>query len=159
LGEGTIEQITYEGFGPGGTAFIIEALTDNRNRSASSIKHILTKYGGSLGVPGSVSWLFAQKGLLRIKEINDDLELELIDAGMQDFVVEDQGITIYTLPNDLKKVKDFLEKKGIAVEYAEVEQVAKENKQLSQAEKETLEKLIADLEDDQDVNNYYTNAE
>ncbi|MFA6255225.1 MAG: YebC/PmpR family DNA-binding transcriptional regulator [Patescibacteria group bacterium] len=159
LGGGIIESITYEGFGPFGTAFIIEALTDNRNRSSSSIKHTLTKYGGSLGVSGSVGWLFEQKGVLRIKKINDELELELIDVGLQDFAIEEDGVTIYTAPTDLKKVKDFLEKKEIAVEYAEIEQVAKEKKQLSPEEKEKLEKLYAELEDNEDVNNYYTNAE
>ncbi|MFA5022293.1 MAG: YebC/PmpR family DNA-binding transcriptional regulator [Patescibacteria group bacterium] len=159
LGGGTIEQIVYEGFGPAGTAFIIEALTDNRNRSSSSVKHILTKYGGSLGVPGSVSWLFEQKGIIRIQEINDELELELIDIGLQDFAIEEGGVTIYTAPADLKKVKDFLEKKGIAIEYAEIEQVAKDKKQLNPSEKETMEKLITELETNEDVNNYYTNAD
>ncbi|MFA6410035.1 MAG: YebC/PmpR family DNA-binding transcriptional regulator [Candidatus Buchananbacteria bacterium] len=159
LGGGIIEQIAYEGFGPAGTAFIIEALTDNRNRSSSSVKHILSKYGGSLGVPGSVGWLFEQKGVIRIKEINDELELELIDVGLQDFVVEEGGVTIYTAPGDLKKVKDFLENKKIEVEYAEIEQVAKEKKATGPEIQETLQKMFAELEDDEDVNNYYTNAE
>jgi YebC/PmpR family DNA-binding regulatory protein len=156
---GIIESVSYEGFGPGGSAFIIEALTDNRNRTSAAVKHILTKYGGSLGSPNSVMRLFDQKGIIRIKQIDDNLELELIDAGCQDIVREDEGVTIYTVPADLKKIKDFLENKKIEVEYAEIELVAKEKKQVSTDEDEKIQKLMADLEDDEDVNNYYTNAE
>jgi len=159
LGGGIIESIIYEGFGPFGTAFIIEALTDNRNRSSSSIKHILSKYGGNLGGPSSVSWLFEQKGIIRVKTIDDELELELIDAGVNDIQRDADGAIVYTQPNDLKKIKELLEKKDIAIEYAEIEQVAKEKKSLNPEEKEKLEKLFTELEDNEDVSNYYTNAE
>lgn len=159
LGDGAIEQVAYEGFGPAGTAFIIEGLTDNRNRTSSAIKHLLAKYGGSLGGPNSVAWLFVQKGVLRVKEINDELELDLIDAGALDVVREDDGATVYTVPNDLKKIKEFLELQKINVDYAEIEQVAKEKKTLSGEEAEKLQKLFAELDDNEDVGNYYTNAE
>ena len=159
LGGGTIETVVYEGFGPAGTAIIIEGLTDNRNRTSSSIKHLLSKYGGSLGGPNSVSWLFIQKGVLRVKEISDELELDLIDAGALDIVREDDGATIYTVPNDLKKIKDFLELQKISVDYAEVEQVAKEKKALNDEEAQNLQKLFGELDNDEDVSNYYTNAE
>jgi len=159
LGGEKIEQITYEGFGPAGTAFIIEGVTDNRNRTSSIVKHILTKYGGSLGGPSSVSWLFEQKGVIRIKNIDENLELELIDAGAKDIEIDDDGTTIYTAPLDLKKIKDLLDKKGINIDYAEIEQVAKEKKIMTGGQKETIEKLFAELEDNEDINNYYTNAE
>jgi len=159
LGGGTIETVVYEGFGPAGIAIIIEGLTDNRNRTSSAIKHLLAKYGGSLGGPNSVSWLFVQKGVLRIKEITDELELDLIDAGALDVVREDDGATIYTMPNDLKKIKNFLELQKIIVDYAEVEQVAKEKKALNDEEAQNLQKLFGELDNDEDVSNYYTNAE
>jgi len=157
--EGIIESITYEGFGPAGIAFIIECLTDNRNRTSSVIKHLLTKYGGSLNGPNSVSWLFEQKGVIRINSLTESLELELIDAGILDITRDSLGVTIYTTPNNLKKIKDFLEQKQINIEYAEIEQVAKDTKELGAEDKERLEKLSAELDGDEDVNNYYSNAE
>ena len=159
LAGGIIEQITYEGFGPAGTAVIIECVSDNRNRTASAIKHIFTKYGGSLGSPGSVSWLFELKGTIRTKKINEELELELIDAGATDIIPEEDGATVYSKPNDLKKVKDFLEQKGINVEHAEIEQVPKEKKILFPDQKDKMQKMFDELDENEDVNNYYTNAE
>lgn len=154
-----IEVVTYEGFGPGGTAFIIECLTDNRNRTSSAIKHLLSQYGGSLGGPSSVSWLFAPKGVIRSKNISEGLELELIDAGAQDIQKEEDGFAIYTAPADLKIIKEFLENKGLKVEYAEIEQVAKDKKPVVGGEKEKIQKLFDELDESEDVNNYYTNAE
>lgn len=156
---GTIETITYEGFGPEGSAFIIECLTDNRNRTAANIKHYLTKYGGSLGAPGSVGWQFEQKGVVRVKTVPDDLELAIIDAGADDIRQEDGGTTVYTSPTALRAVKELLESNHIAVEYAETAQVPKEKKVVSAEAHGTIEKLCADFENDEDVNNYYTNAE
>lgn len=154
-----LEAVTYEGFGPEGTAFIIECLTDNRNRTSSAIKHILTRCGGSLGGPNSVAWLFKQNGIIRLKEIGEELELELIDAGAQDIQREKDLVVIYTSPNDLKKIKEFLEQKGVKIEYAEIEQVAKEKKLVAEDQKEKIEKLFAELDDNEDINNYYTNAQ
>ena len=159
LAGGTIEAITYEGFGPEGTAFMIECLTDNRNRTSSAMKHILTKYGGGLGGPNSVAWMFVQKGIVRIPEINEDLELELIDKGATDIQKDSEGVVIYTAPNDLKKVKKFLEQKGIKVEYAELEQMAKEKKEVASDKTEKIQKLFDELDENEDVSNYYSNAE
>ena len=158
IGGGTIESITYEGFGPAGVTLIIECLTDNRNRTAANIKHYLTKYGGSLGGPGSVSWQFEQKGVVRVKNVPDNLELQIIDAGASDITPEDGGITIYTAVAALRSVKELLDGQHIPIEYAEIEQVAKEQKTLTNEERTTLDKLSADLENDEDVHNYYTNA-
>ncbi|HLC89855.1 MAG TPA: YebC/PmpR family DNA-binding transcriptional regulator [Patescibacteria group bacterium] len=158
-GEGKIEAVNYEGFGPNGVALIIECLTDNRNRTSSNIKHVLAKYGGNLGGPNSVSWIFENRGVIRINQINESLELALIDAGAQDIVKNADGVVVYTAPNDLKMIKDFLEQKGIKAEYAEIEQMAKEKKAVDNETKNQLEKLFSELDDDEDVNNYYTNAE
>ncbi|MBI5221828.1 MAG: YebC/PmpR family DNA-binding transcriptional regulator [Candidatus Magasanikbacteria bacterium] len=153
---GRIEEVEYEGFGPEGTAFIIECLTDNRNRTSSAIKHILTKYGGSLAGPNSVKWLFSQKAAIHVGKISEELELELIDAGAQDISKDMEGSTIYAQPNDLKKIKDFLEGKNIAVEYAEIEWVPNTNKNVTDIK--AFEKIYAELEENEDVNNYYSNA-
>ncbi|MDD2807248.1 MAG: YebC/PmpR family DNA-binding transcriptional regulator [Patescibacteria group bacterium] len=159
LDGGKIEETTYEGFGPENTAFIIECLTDNRNRTSANIKHLLSKYDGNLGGPSSVSWMFEIKGVIRIKNINPELELELIDAGADDIMSEDGGVTIYCQSNNLKKVTDFLTQKHITTDYAEIEQVPKEKKTISTAGQARVEKLFNELEDDEDVNNYYTNAD
>ncbi|MAG44271.1 YebC/PmpR family DNA-binding transcriptional regulator [bacterium] len=155
---GKIESITYEGFATDGIALMIETLTDNRNRTSSAIKHILSKFGGSLSGPNAVSWMFEPKGIIRIKEMNDELELELIDAGATDISTEEGGVTIYTQPNDLKKIKDILEQKNIEVEYAEVEQIPKEKKDVPEAQIGKLEKLFAELDENEDVNDFYTNS-
>lgn len=158
LGGGAIDTVVYEGFGPEGVAVIVEGLTDNRNRTSSSIKHIFSKHGGSMGGPNSVSWMFEQKGVIRVKEVSDEMELELIDAGVLDIVREYEGATIYTQPNDLRKIKELLEAKKIIVEFAEVEHVGKEKKELSAEGSEKLQKMFDELEDNDDVSNYYTNA-
>ncbi|MBI3291032.1 YebC/PmpR family DNA-binding transcriptional regulator [Candidatus Falkowbacteria bacterium] len=159
LAGGKIEEATYEGFGPAGVALMIECLTDNRNRSSASIKHILAKHDGSLGGPGSVAWMFEQKGVIKTGKINEELELALIDLGGEDIVNEEDGTTIYANPGGLKTIKEFLEKKGLKVNYAEVEQTAKEKKSLDAGQKEQIQKLFDELDDDEDVNDYYSNAE
>jgi YebC/PmpR family DNA-binding regulatory protein len=155
---GIIEEITYEGFGPDGVAVIVECLTDNRNRTSSSIKHALAKNGGSLGGPNSVSWMFEQKGVIAIRNINENLELELIDAGVLDIEKEPEGVTIYTSFADLQKIKKLLEDKKIEIISAEIEQVPKEIKEVGPETVEKLEKMFQDLDDDGDVNNYFTNT-
>ncbi|MDX9893623.1 MAG: YebC/PmpR family DNA-binding transcriptional regulator [Patescibacteria group bacterium] len=154
-----IEAVTYEGFGPEATAFIIEALTDNRNRTSAAIKHILNKYGGGLGGPNSVSWMFEPRGIIKINKIDETLELELIDRGVEDIVKESDGITLQTQTDNLKKIKDYLENKNITIEYAENELVAKDQKTLNPEQQEKIQKLFEELEDNEDVNNYYTNAQ
>lgn len=160
-GGAAIEELTYEGIGPAKAQFIVKSLTDNKNRSASQIRHLFTKNGGSFG---SVMWNFDQKGVVRI--INDQLssinkeefELELIDQGADDIISEDEGMTVYVMPGDLQKIKQFLENKNIQTESADIEFVAKENLNLSEEEKTQVEKFIEELEDNEDVSDYYTNA-
>jgi YebC/PmpR family DNA-binding regulatory protein len=158
LGGEQIEELIYEGFGPVKSQFVIKALTDNKNRSAANIRHIFTKYGGSFG---SVMWNFEKHGVIRISDLRltiDDLELDLIDAGVQDILQEEEGITLLTNVEDLQKVKNFLEGKNIKIESAEVEYIAKEEQQLNKEDREKVEKFIEELENCEDVADYYTNV-
>ncbi len=155
---GQIEELYYEGFGPAKSQFIIKSLTNNKNRSAAGIRHIFTKYGGALG---TVMWNFNQKGVIRIADLQlpiDELELELIDAGAQDILKEEEDITIYTNVKDLQNVKKFLDSKNINTESAEIEYVSKEGIKIMDENKEKIEKFIEALEDNEDVADYYTNV-
>lgn len=162
LGGNALEELTYEGIGPAKTQFIIKCVTDSRNRSASTIRHAFSECGGALG---AVSWNFEQKGVARILKnelekinLSEELELELIDNGAQDIEKEEEGWTIYTKPEDLQRLKQFLEAKNITSESAKIECVAKEKQALSDEEKEKVEKFIETLEENEDVDDYYTNA-
>jgi len=158
-----IEELIYEGIGPAKIQFIIKCLTDSKNRTAAEIRHLFSKHGGSLG---TVMWNFTLHGIIMIEqvEVNDkkladeNFELELIDAGAEDIKKEDEGMTIYTAPIDLQKTKQFLESKNIKTESAEVEYVAKERVNLSNEEKNQVEKFIEELDNNEDVSDYYTNA-
>ncbi len=162
LGGSQIEELIYEGFGPAKSQFIVKCLTDNKNRSAANVRHLFAKYGGSLG---SVMWNFEQKGVIRIlaSELKDkdadEFELELIDAGAQDILKEEEGWTIYTNIEDLQAVKNFLEKQNIKTESAEIEYIAREKMKVSEEDKEKIEKFVEELEDNEDVADYYTNID
>lgn len=160
---GQIETLYYEGFGPAQSQFVVKSLTDNKNRSAANIRHLFTKYGGSLG---AVMWNFTEQGVVRV--MNDklkakdlaieEIELELIDVGAQDIQKEEEGITIFTKLEDLQAVKKFLESKDIETETADIEYVAKEDLKLAGEDKEKVEKFIEELEDNEDVADFYTNV-
>ncbi len=162
LGGAIVEELFYEGVLPGGVQIVVKCLTDNKNRSGSTVRHSFTKNGGAFG---AVLWNFSQLGVIRIpgeqltdkKISHEDLELELIDQNIVDFQKEEEGITICTEVKDLQSVKDFLESKGLAVESAEIEYVAKEKVSVSDEEREKLDKFMEELEDNEDVNDYYTN--
>jgi YebC/PmpR family DNA-binding regulatory protein len=161
-GGAAIEELIYEGFGPAQSQFIVKCLSDNKNRTAAAIRHLFTRFGGSLG---AVMWNFELKGVILISNLPagrqvsnaDELELELIDLGIEDFIKEDGGVIIYTKPGDLQKIKQFLDSKKIATESAEIDYVAKEKKDLSGEDKAKLETFIEALEDNDEVTDYYTN--
>jgi len=161
-GADQIEEIIYEGHGPNGVAILIEVVTDNRNRTSSEVKHILSKYGGALAGPNSVKWMFEHKGVLRINENQysekDEFQLELIDFGADDVIEEDGGLTVMAKFETFPRLKLALEKKGINLEYASLDWVAKETIDVKDDVKERLDKLFEALEDDDDVANYYSNA-
>ncbi|MFH1255191.1 MAG: YebC/PmpR family DNA-binding transcriptional regulator [bacterium] len=158
-----IEELIYEGIGPAKAQFIVKCLSDNKNRAAAEIRHLFSKYGGAFG---SVSWNFIQRGVIMIardeiseKKLNhENFELELIDAGAEDIKMEYDGMTIFTSPANLQKVKQLLENKNIKTESAEVEYAAKETADISDEEKIQIEKFIEELENSEDVSDYYTNA-
>lgn len=162
LAGAAIEELVYEGLGPAKSQFIVKCLTDNKNRAAANIRHLFTKHGGAFG---SVMWNFESKGVIRIakdeltsnKLSAEEFELELIDAGVQDILKEEEGVTIYTKIEDLQKVKKFLEEKNIKTESAEIEYIAKEDLALSGEDKERVEKFIEELEDNEDAADYYHN--
>ena len=155
-----IETLVYEGFGPAKSQFIVRCLTDSKNRTASEIRHLFSESGGSLG---TVVWNFSEQGVIRIAAENlagknfDDLELELIDAGADNIIKEDEGVTIYSKVADLAKVKTFLDEKNIVVESAQLEYVAKEEQKLNEEETVKVQNFIERLDDNEDVEDYYTN--
>ncbi|MDD5043764.1 MAG: YebC/PmpR family DNA-binding transcriptional regulator [Patescibacteria group bacterium] len=157
-----IEEIIYEGFGPAGMAIVAVVLTDNRNRTASSIKHLFSKHGGNLGSPNSVLWMFERKGVLRIKMDTvkmprEEFELKLIDLGADDIKEEEGFLAILVPPEKLQLIKESLEKEGLIVDYAEIEWVAKEKISPPPEERERLEQFFEALDEDEDVDNYYSN--
>lgn len=157
LGGAAIEELTYEGIGPAKSQFIIKSVTDNKNRSAAEVRHLFSKYGGSLG---AVAWNFDKKGVIMISDLGlkiEDLELELIDAGADDIKIEEEGVTIFTKMEDLQKVKQFLDAKNIASESADIEYAAKEEICATGEERETLEKFIEELDNNEDISDYYHN--
>lgn len=158
----TVEELYYEGILPPGIQVVVKCLTDNKNRSGATVRHAFTKNGGAFG---AVLWNFDQRGVIRIttqetqgKNIAlEDLELELIDLGIIDFIKEEEGLSIQTEISDLQKVKEFLEAKNLQVESAEIEYVAKERMTLADNEQERMDKFFESLEDNEDVSDYYTN--
>lgn len=157
-----VEELFYEGVVPPNVQVVVKCLTDNKNRSGSTVRHLFTKNGGAFG---SVLWNFSQLGVIRVsarvvKEKNidsDNLELEIIDLGVVDFKKETEGLIIYTEVKDLQKVCDFLTAKGIKPEAAEIEYVAKDKIELPAEASEKLDKFFEELDDNEDVNDYYTN--
>lgn len=153
-----LEEITYEAYGPNGVAIIIESVTDNKNRSAADLKHLLSKHGGSLGASNSVLWQFDRRGIIYIKNtsLNDDEELSIIDAGALDIEKSDDGIRIITNMEDLQKIQGKI-KNIVEIDNGELEYIPKTKVKVENTE--TLEKLFEALEENDDVNNYYSNAE
>ncbi|MBT4209648.1 MAG: YebC/PmpR family DNA-binding transcriptional regulator [Candidatus Komeilibacteria bacterium] len=154
-----IESYLYEGYGPGGVALIVEILTDNKNRSVSNLKHILTKHGGNLGGDGSVQWMFATKGQISLDKasLNDDEEMQIIEAGAEDIDTSDEKIKVITALDNLEAVKNKLQESSFEVESSEMIYLAKEK--VVPTKEEQLLNLMNSLDDDDDVNNIYTNAE
>lgn len=158
---GVIEEVIYEGFGPGGVAVLVEALTDNRNRTGPSIKHIFSKHGGNLGASGSVQWMFERKGVVTVtgkEALTDDEQLLLIDAGADDINKVDGTIVVSCAPEVLAKVRDAAQAAGLKVEEFGLEWVAKEENEVDEAVRAQIEKLFEALDDDDDVNNIYSNV-
>ncbi len=156
-------EIMYEGYGPAGTAFYVQALTDNRNRSATNVKIIFNKNGGHMAEAGSVGWMFDRKGLIFAKAAGietDEAELLAIDAGAQDISFYDDLMQITTEPTELMKVREALIKNGFNVEKAEISYLPKNTVAVtSKEDADKVLKLIDLLEDDEDVSTVFSNCD
>ena len=158
------EEITYEGYGPGGVAVIVEATTDNRNRTAGDVRHFFDKFGGNLGTLGCVSFMCDKKGVILIEKddsINEEeLMMEAIEQGADDFSTEDEYFEILTSPENFSEVREALEKNGYTFMSAEVEMVPQTMTKLDgEKQNEQMERLIDNLEDLDDVTNVFHNWE
>lgn len=161
-GGGSLAEVVLEGYGPGGTAIMVSALTDNRNRTIQEVRSTFTRHGGSLGESGCVSWLFDSKGVITVntdKIDPDELALAAIDAGAEDVKIEEGYVEIYTLPAEMEKVMKNLEKKNITIESSELVMVPKSLVQLDEKSAAQALKLLERLEEIDDIQNVYTNAD
>ena len=162
-----LEEIMYEAYGPGGIAIIIEGITDNKNRTLSEIKQTLNQYQGKLADSGSVKWMFERKGAIILDKEQTtnqgDLEMKVIEAGAEDFlwIKQEEGVylEIYTKVEDLEAVKKQLENQGVKIETAGLDWIAKETMKLDNKQKNTAEKLFEELDENDAVQEIYSNFE
>jgi len=156
------EEAIYEGYGPGGVALMIEVLTDNKNRTVSEIRHILSKYGGSMGEAGCVSWMFEKKGYILVDKTKideDELMSIALEAGAEDMKndPQEENYEITTAPEDLNKVKSAIESRGIPITLAEITMLPKSYVQLDEKDSDQMLRLYEALEDHDDIQNVYAN--
>ena len=168
LGAGStdsFEKVVYEGYGPSGVAVIVEALTDNRNRTAPEVRHLFDKYGGNMGASGCVSWSFDRKGVIVIDNEDGDLDeetvmMDALDCGAEDFAAEETIFEITTSPDDFNAVTAALEGRGYVFAEAEIQMVPQNYIQLTNEDDiKNMTKLIDLLEDNDDVQNVWHNWE
>ena len=156
------EEILYEGYGPGGIAIIMNALTDNRNRTVAEIRHLMNKYGGNLGEAGSVSWMFRHEGQIIIDatSINEDTFIEnVIDLEIEDLQTHKLEFTIFTKPSDLFQIVDQIEKKGYSIKSSTLEYIAKSYVKIEGSMVDKAITLMDCLDSHEDVQNIYSNLE
>lgn len=157
------EELTYEGYGPGGVAIMVEVITDNRNRTAGDIRHIFDKYGGNLGETNSVNWMFERKGLLIIDREEypadeDEMLMLVLEAGGEDLLIKDDVFEIYTTPADFETVKETLSEKFEFL-MAEISNIPNNKVQVEDENLVKLKKLLSFLNENEDVQNVYDNAD
>jgi YebC/PmpR family DNA-binding regulatory protein len=162
-GEGSaLEEIVYEGYGPGGAAIMVEAMTDNRNRTVAEVRNAFTRGGGSLGESGCVAWNFESRGVISIEPNGQDPEevaLKAIDAGAEDFREEDGIIEVYTQPGDVDAVRSTLERQSIKIASAETSMIPKSTLALDPKDAVAVLRLMERLEDLDDVQRVHTNLD
>lgn len=156
------EKIVYEGYGPGGVALYLDLMSDNRNRTAAEIRHILSKHGGNLGEQGCVAWMFERKGQLVVdleesEYDEDELMLEALEAGAEDVVIEDNLANIYTDPSDFEDVRKGLENNGFEFTSADIAMIPDNTMKLDKSTAKKTLKLMDTLEDHDDVQEVYSN--
>jgi len=162
LGGGSLIEMVLEGYGPSGIAVMVNALSDNRNRTVQEVRSTFTRHGGSLGESGCVSWLFNSRGVINIKAENidaDELALTAIDAGAEDVQVESGIVEVYTKPEALEKVRAALEQKNVKIESSELQMVPKTLVKLDEKAAMQALKLLDRLEEIDDIQNVYSNAD
>lgn len=158
---GQLEDVTYEGYGPGGSALLVQVLTDNRNRAASDVRHIFTRSGGNLAAANAVAWMFEKRGLITLEGVKnpDELELELIDAGAEDFKADGNVLDVYCAPDQLKALRDALEKRKIPITSAELAWIAKATAQVTDDQAVQTMRLMEALEEHDDVQKVFSNLD
>lgn len=157
------EEITYEGYGPGNIAVIVNVLTDNRNRIAAEMRHIFDKSGGNMGNSGSVAWMFDKKGQIVIERTalmdEDEVMMQALDAGAEDFVATDDAFEVYTAPNDFSAVREALEPLGYTFLTAEINMIPQNTTEVSDQETiDKIERFLERLDDNDDVQEVYHNG-
>ncbi|TRZ78397.1 YebC/PmpR family DNA-binding transcriptional regulator [bacterium] len=160
-----IEEVSYEAFGPGGVAMIIQGITDNKNRAVGDVRRTITKHNGRMTEQGSVAWMFSTKSRMQVlnnvdslKLSDDDLELAIIESGADDIKKEDNEILIYTEPNLAHAVQSSLETHGIQTSLPEIELIPKQTVTLNKHDQEKLDKILEELDDCDDVVEIFTNS-
>lgn len=158
---GDYKEITYEGYGPFGIAIFVEAATDNNTRTVANVRSYFTKHGGNLGTQGSLTFLFDHKSVFKIKPKEgislEDLELELIDYGVDEIVADEDEIMLYGEFEEFANIQKYLESNGFEIVSAEFERIPHELKEVTPEQRATLDKLLEKLEDDEDVQNVFHN--
>ncbi len=155
-------ELTYEGYGPGGVAILIESVTDNKNRTVAEVRHALTKHGGSLGENGSVAWMFDRKGVITMPvqgKTEDDIMELVLDAGAEDIQSEEDFFEITTAVEDFETVRKTIVEAGLEIDNASLQWLAKNTVEVGGETAEKLMKMIDMIEDNDDVQNLYTNAD
>ena len=160
----TYEQITYEGYAPGGVAVIVDTITDNRNRTVSDMRHCFAKNGGNLGNSGSVAFMFDEKGVLVVERKpgmdEDEMMMLALDAGAEDMKADEDAFEIYTSPADFSAVREALEQQGLSFLSAEVDKIPQNTVAIDDPEVlKSIQKLLEMLDDNDDVQNVFHNAE
>ena len=158
------EEITYEGYAPGGVAVIVDCISDNRNRTASDVRHCFAKYGGNLGTTGSVGFMFDERGVLVVEREpgsdEDEMMMMALDAGAEDVKVDDDVYEIYTAPNDFSTVRENLEKQGMTFLSADVQKIPQNTVAVSDPDTVLkIQKMLDLLEENDDVQNVFHNAD
>ena len=161
-GNVSYEEILYEGYGRGGVALMVETLTDNRNRTASDVRHLFDKFGNSLGANGCVGWMFDRKGVLVIERTSDadedEIMMKALEAGAEDFQAEDDSFEIITAVADFSAVREALEQEGFSFVSSEIERIPQNTVEMDAATEDALNRLVDELEDLDDVQNVYHNG-
>jgi YebC/PmpR family DNA-binding regulatory protein len=158
------EEITYEGYAPGGVAVIVDTISDNRNRTASDVRHCFAKYGGNLGTTGSVGFMFDERGVLVVEREpgsdEDEMMMIALDAGAEDVKVEEDVFEILTAPADFSTVRENLEKQGFSFLSAEVQKIPQNTVEVTDPDTiQKIQKMLDLLEESDDVQNVYHNAD